>query len=251
MLNNLLFYSLIGGLFSLIGGLIVLWKSAYAEKIIFPLISFGAGAFMAAAFFDILPEALESAGEVHPVMTATLAGFIIFFILDRLLMRFIHPEHEILKHSDHTETLPALLILGDFIHNFMDGIVIAIAYVASPALGLPTALAIAAHEIPQEIGDFSILLKLKWKKQNIIAVNILQSLVTIPGVFIGYELGQLINPYLPYLLGATAGIFIYIAASDLIPELHHQSGHKHFFSVIVPFILSVVLIQLVISFTHS
>src|SRR3989304_6935008 len=174
MLSELLFYSLISGLFSLLGGFLLLWKSKFAHSILTTLIAFGAGAFLGAAFLDILPEAIELTEKPHSVLGATLIGFIFFFILERFIMRYVHGKHSDANHSDHTESLPFLLILGDSLHNFLDGIVIAIAYVANPVLGLPAALAIAAHEIPQEIGDFSVLMKLKWPKRKIITVNILQ-----------------------------------------------------------------------------
>lgn len=241
---ELLFYSLIGGFFSLIGGFLLLWKSEIAYRLISPLISFGAGAFLAAALLDILPEALEMYAEPQPILAATVFGFVLFFVLERIIMRFFrfHRLNGNSEHSEHTESLPLLLISGDSFHNFLDGIVIAIAYVANPTLGLPTALAIAAHELPQEIGDFSVLLHLKWNKIKIISINILQSLLTIPGVFLGFYVGNTIEPILPYLLGITAGIFLYITASDLIPELHHRSGHKQLFSIILPFIGSILLI---------
>lgn len=251
MITDLLLYSLIAGLFSLVGGFLVLWKSRFAHHIITTLISFGAGAFLGAVFLDILPEALEQTSEPHPVLISTLAGFIFFFILERFLMRYIRHFHPKSKHSDHTESLSFLIILGDSLHNFLDGIVIAIAFVANPILGLPTALAVAAHEIPQEIGDFSILLKLKWDKKKIIAVNVFQSLLTVPGVLLGFYMGKLVQPQLPLFLGATAGIFLYISASDLIPELHHQSGHKHFFRIVIPLISSVFLIFLLTKLAHG
>lgn len=251
MLTELLFYSLVGGLFSLAGGFLVLWKSRFANQIITTLISFGAGAFLGAVFLDILPEALEQTSKPHPILIATLSGFIIFFILERFLMRYVRHFHPKSKHSDHTESLSVLIILGDSLHNFLDGIVIAIAYTADPILGLPTALAISAHEIPQEIGDFSVLLKLKWDKTKIIAVNIFQSLLTIPGVLLGFYMGKLVQPHLPLFLGATAGIFLYISASDLIPELHHQSGHKHFFRIVIPLISSIFLIFLLTKLAHG
>ncbi len=250
-MNELLLYSLIGGLFSLTGGLFLVWKSYLAHRWITVLLSFGAGAFLGAVFLDILPEAIESVEEPHPVFIAVLVGFLIFFTMERLIMRYVKEHHEHNGHSDHTESLPFLLILGDSIHNFLDGIVIAIAYVANPALGLPTALAIAAHEIPQEIGDFSVLLERKWKKRDIIAVNILQSLLTVPGVLVGYYIGSAVEPHLPLLLGGAAGIFLYIAASDIIPELHHQAGHKHVFRVIVPMIVSIVLIYYLTNLAHG
>lgn len=250
-MNDLLLYSLVGGLFSLIGGFLLFINAKLTQSLMTPLIAFGAGAFLGAAFLDILPEAIEQTGEPHPIFIAVLVGFISFFILERVIMRLTGPHGNKTTHSDHTESLPYLLILGDGLHNFIDGIVIAIAYLASPAIGFPTALAIAAHEIPQEIGDFAILLSLKWSKKKIIVINILQSLLTIPGVFFGFYLGHLIEPYVVLLLGGAAGVFIYIAASDLIPELHHRAGHKHVFRVVLPLVLSVILIYYFTSLAHG
>jgi zinc and cadmium transporter len=240
-LLSLLLYSLAGGLFSLFGGLLLLWKPGVTHKIIHILISFGAGAFLAAAFLDIFPEALEISANYHGVLLSALVGFVIFFVLERLFMSIHSLGHHDHDHSSHTESLSYLVILGDGLHNFLDGILIALAYLANPVLVWPTTLAIAAHEIPQEIGDFSILMRLNWKRSHIIAVNIIQSLLTIPGVMLGLFAGQYLVAYLPYVLGGTAGIFIYIAASDLIPELHHLSGHKHFGKTVFPLIASIVL----------
>lgn len=246
---QLLFYSLIAGLFSLIGGLLVVWKAEFAKKIITSLLAFAAGAFLAVALLDLLPEAVEMVEEAHEVFIMALVGFFIFFVLERYLMcsHKFSAEHE---HSEHTESLPTLIIIGDSLHNFIDGIVIALAFIADPAIGLVTALGIAAHEIPQEIGDFSILLSQGWSKGKVIAVNIFQSLLTVPGVIVGYYAGMILMPYLPYVLGLTAGIFLYIGASDLIPEVHHRTGHKGFSRVVLPFLASIVIIGYLIEITH-
>jgi zinc and cadmium transporter len=250
-MNELIIYSLIGGFFSLVGGLLVLLNTKLSQRLMTPLLSFGAGAFLGAAFLDILPESVEMVEEAHSVFIAVVIGFITFFTLERVLMTLNKNYEAGHKHSDHTESLPLLLILGDCLHNFLDGLVIAIAYIANPALGLSTALAIAAHEIPQEIGDFSILLNLKWSKTKIIASNIFQSLLTVVGVVLGYYMSQSLEQYIPYLLGGTAGIFIYIAASDLIPELHHRAGHKQIFTVVIPLIISIILISQLSSLAHK
>lgn len=242
-------YGLIGGLFSTIGGLLLLWRDDLAKKIMTPLLAFSAGAFMAASFLDVLPEALEMSSEPHPIMIALLAGFSLFFIMERYLMRhfFGHHTHE---HAEHTESLPILVVTGDSIHNFLDGMLIGLTYLANPVLGLATTLAIAAHEIPQEIGDFSILYNQGWAKKKIVLVNILQSLLTIPGILLGYYAGSSLESSLPYLLAGAAGIFLYIAASDLIPELHHRAGHKHFKRIIIPFIVSIVLVGYFTALAH-
>lgn len=248
---SLLFFSLIGGLFSLIGGVLLLLYPRLTQRIMTPLISFGAGAFLGAVFLDILPEAIEQSPEAHPIFLSTLAGFVLFFVLERLVMKYLKGHHNGPGHSDHTESLPYLLIAGDSLHNFLDGIVIAIAFAANPALGLPTAMAIAAHEIPQEIGDFSILLSLKWKKATVLGVNVFQSLLTIPGVVVGYFVGQNLVSYLPLLLGGTAGVFLYIAASDLIPELHHRAGHTQITRVVLPLLISIAILAYLVPLTHT
>lgn len=246
----LILYSLIAGLFSLIGGLLVIWRSESVMKVINPLITFSAGAFLGVSFLDLLPEAIESEVDPHYIFIATLVGFFLFFALERTLMRYVKHHHDHSKHDDHTESLPILVVVGDTFHNFLDGIVIGLAFIANPLLGLPTAFAIAAHEIPQEIGDFAILLDQGWPKWKIIWVNVASSLLTIAGALIGYYAVGLFNFSLPYLLAGTAGTFLYIAASDLIPEIHHRAGHKALYSILFFFLLGLVSIGYLVSLAH-
>lgn len=248
---TLIFYSLIGGLFSLIGGALLLLNKDLTKKLTTPLYAFAAGAFLAVGFLDLLPEVLEQVEEPHPVFYSVVIGFVSFFILERFLMLILGHKHGEENHSEHTESLPLLMIIGDAIHNFLDGIVIALAFVADPSLGLAATLAIAAHEIPQEIGDFSILLNLGWSKAKVLWVNILQSLLTIPGVLIGYYLGESIEIKLPYFLAAAAGMFLYIGASDLIPQVHHISGHKEFKRVVFPLIIGVIAVAYLTGIAHE
>lgn len=248
---ELLSYSLVAGVLSLAGGLLLVWRSDLAKRFILPLLAFAAGAFLGASFLDILPEALEMVEEPHPVLIAGLVGFLIFFAMERLFMRYFHHHHQTNEHADHTESLPFLLILGDSIHNFLDGVVIALSYLANPTLGLVTTLAVAAHEIPQEIGDFSVLLNQGWSKKKIIMINVLQSLLTVPGVLLGYYGGQLVEPYLPYLLAGAAGIFIYIAASDLIPEIHHHASHKYVYGVLIMLLAGAFAVGLLSTLAHG
>ncbi|MEK7646457.1 MAG: ZIP family metal transporter [Patescibacteria group bacterium] len=247
---SLILYSLLAGLFSLLGGALVIWRSAQVMKFINPLITFGAGAFLGVSFLDLLPEAVEMVEEPHPVFIAAVVGFFLFFALERTLMRYMKHSHEKKAHDDHTESLPVLVVIGDTFHNFLDGIVIGLAFVANPLLGLPTALAIAAHEIPQEIGDFAILLDQGWSKGKIFLINILSSLLTIVGALVGYLAVGLFQPSLPYLLAGTAGVFLYIAASDLIPEIHHRAGHKALYSILFFFLLGLVSIGYLVSLAH-
>ena len=235
----------------MVGGLLIVWKSKSTLKIITPLVSFAAGAFMGVSFFDILPEALAGVKESHYIFAWLLGGYFCFFVMERFIMRYFH-RHKLEGegHSDHTESLPVLVVVGDSLHNFLDGIVIALSFVANPALGLTTALAVAAHEIPQEIGDFVILLDRGWSKAKIILVNIASSVLTVAGAVIGYYAAQLFAAWLPFLLAAVAGIFLYIAASDLIPEIHHRAGHKQVYGIILSFLFGMISIAYLVSLAH-
>ncbi len=249
----LILYGLIGSVFALIGGFLVLWQADKVKKIMTSLLAFAAAAFLGVSFMDLLPEAVEAVAEPHFVFMAFLAGITIFFTLERTLMKYVikhSPDHP--QHDAHTESLPALVILGDSLHNFLDGIALAVVYVANPSLGLATALAIAAHEVPQEIGDFAILMDRGWSNKKVILVNVLSSLTTFIGIFIGYIAATSIEHFLPYLLAGVAGIFTYIALSDVIPEIHHRAGHKHLARVLIPFIAGLLLIgYLTLNISHG
>lgn len=251
-MTELLLYGLIAGLLSLVGGLFVLWNTKFVMKFMTPLISFAAGAFMAVGFLDVIPEAVELVEEPHYVFVAVLIGFTAFFTLERFLMKYTHHHHDAgHQHDDHTESLPTLVMVGDSLHNILDGILIALAYAANPLLGLPTALSIAAHEVPQEIGDFAILLDRGWSRMKIFWFNVFTSLLTLAGVAIGYYAVTFFEGSLPYLLGGAGGIFIYIAASDLIPELHHRAHHKYLYRIIGGFVLGLVVVGYLIFKTHA
>lgn len=245
----LLLYVLIGSIVSLAGGLLLLWRAEFARKITVYLFAFGAGAFIGISFLDLLPEAIEMTGEPHPILLAALAGFTAYFALERTLMKHLHRglKHE---HHEHSEALPWMTVIADTAHNFLDGIVIALAYAANPILGLPTALAIAAHEVPQEIGEFSILLDQGWSKAKIIAANAVSAFAAFLGVGLAYFALPFWDASLPYLLGAVSGIFFYIASSQLIPEIHHRAGHREAYRILVAFIAGVVVIGYVVALAH-
>lgn len=238
----LLWYTFIASVLSLTGGFLVLWKAHIASKITIPLMTFAAGAFLGVSFLDILPEAVEAVEEVHPVFITLLVGFFAFFVLERLLMRYAHPHGIDSPHSEHATSLPHLVILGDTLHNFLDGIAIAVAYVANPALGLSATLAIAAHEVPQEIADFSILLDSGWSKKRVAVVNIASALVAIIGVVVGFYAVNFFEGKLPYLLALTAGIFIYLGASDLIPEIQDRAKERFTAQILISFAIGVITI---------
>jgi zinc and cadmium transporter len=190
------------------------------------LVSFAIGALLGAAFLEILPHAFES-GDAHEVAIAVLGGIFGFFVLEKLLLwRHCHTEHcEV--HDQHSTANDhgrsgALIIVGDTVHNFVDGMLIAAAFLQSTELGIVTAVAIIAHEIPQEVGDFLILLHSGYTRRRALAMNVLSSAATIVGGVIGYFSLQFLQAFQPTLLAIVGASMIYVAVADLIPGLHRR-----------------------------
>jgi zinc and cadmium transporter len=186
------------------------------------LVSFAIGTLLGAAFLEIIPHAFE-VGEAHQVAFAILGGIFGFFVLEKLLLyRHCHTEHcEVHDAHDHGRS-GALIVVGDTVHNFVDGVLIAAAFLQSTELGVVTAVAIIAHEIPQEVGDFLILLHSGYTRLRALVVNLLSSAATLVGGVIGYYGLQFFEGLEPALLGVVAASMIYVAVADLIPGLHRR-----------------------------
>lgn len=191
------------------------------------LISYAIGALLGAVFLEILPHALEQAPNVHVLTGVILAGILAFFVLEKLVLwRHCHTEeceaHDAhARHGDHGRS-GVMIMVGDTIHNFVDGVLIAAAFLADTTLGLVTALAIIAHEIPQEIGDFLILLHSGYSKAKAFAFNLVSSLATLIGGLLAYAALHSVQGYVPYLLGLAAASMLYVSVADLIPGLHKR-----------------------------
>jgi zinc and cadmium transporter len=185
------------------------------------LVSFAIGALLGAAFLEIIPHAFEH-GEAHQVAFSILGGIFGFFVLEKVLIwRHCHTEHcEV--HDQDGRRSAALIIVGDTVHNFVDGVLIAAAFLQSVELGVVTAIAIIAHEIPQEVGDFLILLHSGYSRLRALAMNLISSTATIVGGVIGYFSLQAIAGLESILLGVVAASMIYVAVADLIPGLHRR-----------------------------
>lgn len=221
-LGYILIFTFIGSVISLVGGVILLFKEKFAIKISHYLASFAAGALLGTAFFDLLPEASEESGEINIFLWALL-GILLFFLLERFIYWF-HHHHE---HGEpKTKPIIPLIMLGDSVHNFIDGVVVAATFLVSIPLGIVTAFAVAAHEIPQEIGDFGIMLHQGMKRSRVLLFNFLSALTALTGALITFYAADFIQGLLPVFLSVTAGFFIYIAASDLIPEIHNEEKRK-------------------------
>ena len=190
------------------------------------LVSFAIGALLGAAFLEVIPHAFQR-GDPHEAAIAILGGIFAFFVLEKLLLwRHCHTENcEV--HDQHTNTHDRgrsglLIIVGDTVHNFVDGLLIAAAFLQSTELGVITAVAIIAHEIPQEVGDFLILLHSGYTRRRALAMNLLSSLATVVGGVLGYFALRLVADWEATLLGVVAASMIYVAVADLIPGLHRR-----------------------------
>src|SRR2546422_8979668 len=188
------------------------------------LVSYAIGALLGAAFLEVIPHAFEK-GAPREAGLAILAGIFGFFVLEKLLIwRHCHTEncevHD--PHSHDHGRSGALIIVGDTVHNFVDGVLIAAAFLQSVELGLIAALAIVAHEIPQEVGDFLILLHSGYTRAKALALNLLSSLATVVGGLLGYFALRYVTNWEPTLLGFVAASMIYVAVADLIPGLHRR-----------------------------
>ena len=194
------------------------------------LISYAIGALLGAAFLEILPHALER-GDPHRMAATVLFGILAFFLLEKLVLwRHCHHDH----CEAHDAQAPAhdhgrsglLILVGDTFHNFVDGILIAAAFLESTELGIVTALAFIAHEIPQEVGDYLILLHSGYSRARALAFNLLSSLATLAGALLAYFALSRLTEWIPTLLGLGAASMIYIAVADLIPGLHKRTELK-------------------------
>lgn len=213
---------------SLAGGLLSVGAAACALILraswVPTLVSFAIGTLLGAAFLEVIPHAFES-GDVHQAASAILAGILGFFLLEKLLLwRHSHDHEAGTEPSHHHEHSRAgiLIVVGDAVHNFVDGILIAAAFLQSPELGLITAIAIVAHEIPQEVGDFMVLLHSGYSRAKAFAMNLLSSAGTLVGGVLGYFTLSGFEDWEPTLLGVVAASMIYVAVADLIPGLHKR-----------------------------
>lgn len=236
----------VSGILSMIGGVILLGRERWVKKFSLHFVSFAAGALLAGAFLDLLPEAVhhaeETGADIAVVMAFALIAFIAFFILDRTVNK-LHC-HYYQCDPEHAHATPTLLLIGDGLHNFVDGIVIASAFLVDVRLGIVTALAVAAHELPQEISDFSIMLHHGWSKAKVLITNVAVSLTSVVGALIAYLSRDFIEPYLPGVLAFTAGIFIYIAAADILPELSPKTSNDRISHVVILMIIGIAIVWL-------
>ncbi len=271
LLVLIIIFTAVGGILSVLAAAVfLLLRDEHREAVLPHGISFAIGALLAVAFWGLIPEAFE---QVKPEQFQTLSGTILvgilgFFVLEKLLIwRHCHSGHceahtdDGYDHQGHNhghshshsraKSAGALIILGDSIHNFVDGVLIAAAFLTDVQLGIVTSLAVAAHEIPQEVGDFAILLDSGYSRGKALFYNVLASLTTVVGGVLAYFSLEDLHDTLPYFLALAASSFIYIAVADLIPSLHTKTDIKTSLQQIVLIVMGVLLICLLHNIAHS
>jgi zinc and cadmium transporter len=246
------------------GGLLsVLAAAAFALRLkpakVPMLISFAVGALLGAVFLEILPHAFNEAESIHGMAVTVLAGILFFFVLEKLVLwRHCHEERcEVHDphggHDDHGRS-GMMIMIGDTVHNFVDGVLIAAAFMADTQVGFVTALAIIAHEIPQEVGDFLILLHSGYSKAKAFAVNLISSVATIIGGTLGYLALSFVEQWIPTLLGFAAASMLYVSVADLIPGLHKRPEPQHSAAQVALIALGIACIwgtHMLFEFAHS
>ena len=222
-LLDVIIFSLVGGVASLAGGVLLLTFMLKPSVVSDDVAPFAAGALLSAAFLDLLKESAES-NLYEQGLYGALGGILLFFFLERFFSWFHH--HHPHKEGVMKDPKINMIIIGDSLHNIIDGLAIGAAFLISPNVGIVSALAVAAHEIPQEIGDFGLLLSKGMERKKVLLFNLVSaSLSTFSAVAI-FLIGSSITINTAPLLGVVAGMFIYIAASDIIPEIHKSNSKK-------------------------
>ena len=202
-------------------GIITLWvNDKTLKKVLLYLVSFSAGSLFGDAFIHLIPQAIETNASMTTVSLLILAGIFVSFIVERFFQwRHCHVP----TSSEHPHSLAYMNLFGDAVHNLIDGIIIAGSFLVSIPLGFATSLAVIFHEIPQELGDFGVLIYGGFKKRKALWFNFLTALAAIVGALISLTIGTTISDYIPLVIPFAAGNFIYIAGSDLIPELRKDN----------------------------
>lgn len=241
MLFYILLFTFFSSILSLFLVATLLLHKRLVHTISFPLVSFAAGALLATGFLDTLKEAVAAAKDAAFFWVTFSIAF--FFLIERLFLVLHHHAGE----EKGTLRLPAaLLLLGDALHNFIDGAAIAVSFLTSFPLGIITSLAVFVHEIPHELGDFGILIHQGWKRRDVLGAHIATSFVSVVGALLTFYFGSSFHTALPLLLSVVAGNFIYLSATDLLPEIHQKERRGLALPYMVSFFLGIFLIALLI-----
>ena len=218
VLSQILIATFVISLLALVGVFTFLLKENWLNKILLVLVALSSGALLGGAFLHLLPEAINELGSGLDVFLVLLLGFCSFFVLEQ----FLHWRHQHNTTVHQIKPFSYLILVSDGVHNFVDGVVIAASFITGFPVGISTTVAIALHEIPQELGDFGALIYGGLSKRRALTFNYISAITAIVGGITGYFASSFMESYIIYLLPFAAGHFIYIAAADLIPEIKHH-----------------------------
>ncbi len=229
----IIIFTLLGGILSVVAASVFLWLPEKQRARLLPHgVSFAIGALLSVAFVGLIPQAFEGADSqlLENLSLTILGGILTFFLLEKLLLWRHSHSGECAGHGANELLGPhpsgVLILVGDAIHNFVDGVLIGAAFMTDIQLGIITSLAVAAHEIPQEVGDFAILLNSGYERREAFFWNVLASVTTVLGGLLAYFALGRVESLLPYILAIAASSFIYIAVADLIPTLHKKNDFR-------------------------
>lgn len=244
MLLWVILFSILGSVGAIIAASIfILIGERIQKKLVTALLSFATGTLLTAALMGLIPEAIEAAGEPHLITMVILGGILFFFFLEKFL---IWRNCQVNDCEIHTQAPGPLILIGDAFHNFTDGIVISAAFLANFGVGLAAGITIIMHEIPQETGDFAILLHNGMSKKKALFYNLLSSSATIPSAIISYFVLDIFQTTVPLFLAISAASFLYIALSDLTPQLHQKTEAKEILKQLILVVLGILIMVLVI-----
>lgn len=213
----------VGGV--LVASSLLLFTDRVRTQLVPWLVSYAVGALLAVAFLLLLPEALESL-QASRVFATLLAGIIAFFLLEKWVLLHHHHHADDAGHTHNHGATATLVIIGDAFHNFIDGATVCAALLSSVPLGVNTAIAVAAHEIPQEVGDVAILLAAGYSRKRALLLNVISGLSGVAGAIVAYVAVELVPSVRPFLLAFSSASLMYIAMSDLIPDLHRGQSDR-------------------------
>jgi len=244
MIDPILLYILIASTIGSVGSigiaaLFLIFPDRIRKSILPGVLSYATGTLLGTAMLGLIPELSEKT-SIQRAGIYVLLGVLLFFLLEKLIIwRHCHTDD-----CDVHEVSGPLILVGDAFHNFVDGVVIAVSFIASVPLGIAASISIATHEIPQEVGDFAILLRNNYSKKKAFGLNIVSGLTAFVGSLGGYYFLHILNPAIPLVMGLAAGSFIYIALADLTPDLHEVTHPGHSAVQIVLMFLGALTIYL-------
>jgi zinc and cadmium transporter len=245
MLVWVILFSVIGSIGAIAAAsLFVILGERIQKKLVTALLSFATGTLLTAAFIGLIPEAIEAVEEPHLVTLVILGGILFFFFLEKFL---IWRNCQNNACEVHSHAPGPLVLIGDAFHNFTDGIVIAAAFLTDFNIGLAASITILMHEIPQETGDFAILIHNGMPNKKAFLYNILSSSTTIPSAIASYFILEIFETFIPLFLAISAASFIYIALSDLTPQLHQRTETKEIVKQLLLILLGITLMVIILT----